>query len=100
MKTPAATNHVSSAGAFSIANPLVERRASDAQVAHLALDAHVDLVQAPAPRVCWRIIPTRLVRILAANIGPNRLTHFLTVSWQMSIPRSKARSSTVRSASG
>jgi len=29
-------------------------------------------------------------RILAANIGPNRFTHVRTVSWQMSMPRSKA----------
>src|SRR5277367_1702694 len=43
---------------------------------------------------------TRLRRISAANIGPNRFHHSLTVSWQMSIPRSARRSSTFRNDSG
>jgi len=43
---------------------------------------------------------TRRARILAANIGPNRFTHVRTVSWQMSMPRSKARSSTLRNDRG
>jgi hypothetical protein len=33
-------------------------------------------------------------------MGPKRLTHFLTVSWQISTPRSKAGSSTFRNDSG
>ncbi len=43
---------------------------------------------------------TRRDRIFEANIGPKRFTHLRTVSWQMSTPRSKARSSTLRSDSG
>ena len=43
---------------------------------------------------------TRLFRISAANIGPNRLHQNRTVSWLMSIPRSAKRSSTLRSDSG
>src|SRR5271157_3705347 len=43
---------------------------------------------------------TRLLRISAANIGPNRLHQNRTVSWLMSIPRSASRSSTLRSDSG
>jgi hypothetical protein len=35
-----------------------------------------------------------------ANIGPNLFHHILTVSWQMSIPRSNSRSSTLRRLSG
>ena len=35
-----------------------------------------------------------------SDIGPNRLTHFLTISWQRSTPRSNARSSTLPSDSG
>ena len=35
---------------------------------------------------------TRLSRISAANIGPNRFHQNRTVSWQMSIPRSAKRS--------
>jgi len=35
-----------------------------------------------------------------ANSGPNLLHHSLTVSWQMSIPRSNSRSSTFRNESG
>ena len=38
--------------------------------------------------------PTRLLRISAANIGPNRFHQNRTVSWLMSIPRSAKRSST------
>ena len=34
------------------------------------------------------------------RIGPNLFHHSLTVSWQMSIPRSNSRSSTFRSDSG
>ena len=43
---------------------------------------------------------TRLLRISAANIGPNRFHQNRTVSWQMLIPRSAKRSSTLRSDSG
>ena len=43
---------------------------------------------------------TRLLRISAANIGPNRFHQNRTVSWLMSIPRSAKRSSTLRSDSG
>ena len=43
---------------------------------------------------------TRLLRISAANIGPNRFHKNRTVSWLMSIPRSAKRSSTLRSDSG
>src|SRR5271165_1714465 len=42
----------------------------------------------------------RLLRISAANIGPNRFHQNRTVSWLMSIPRSARRSSTLRSESG
>src|SRR5271165_5875387 len=48
------------------------------------------------PRMC----ATRLLRIWAANIGPNRFHQNRTVSWLMSIPRSASRSSTLRSDSG
>src|SRR4029077_9193931 len=43
---------------------------------------------------------TRLFRISAAHIGPNRFHQNRTVSWLMSIPRSASRSSTLRSDSG
>ena len=43
---------------------------------------------------------TRLTRISAANIGPNRFHQNRTVSWLMSIPRSANKSSTLRSDSG
>src|SRR5271165_1447709 len=43
---------------------------------------------------------TRLLRIWAGNIGPNRFHQNRTVSWLMSIPRSASRSSTLRSDSG
>ena len=48
------------------------------------------------PRMC----ATRRLRILAANIGPNRFHQNRTVSWLMSIPRSANRSSTLRNDSG
>ena len=37
---------------------------------------------------------TRFLRILFANMGPKRRHYNLTVSWQMSTPRSCSRSST------
>src|SRR3984885_833282 len=43
---------------------------------------------------------TRLLRISAAKIGPNRFHQNRTVSWLMSIPRPASRSSTLRSESG
>jgi hypothetical protein len=43
---------------------------------------------------------TRFLRISAANIGPKRFHQSLTVSWQMSIPGSASKSSTLRSDSG
>src|SRR5271163_3499702 len=43
---------------------------------------------------------TRLFRISAAKIGPNRFHQNRIVSWLMSIPRSASRSSTLRSDSG
>ena len=43
---------------------------------------------------------TRRFRISEANIGPNRFHQKRTVSWQMSMPRSCSRSSTLRSDSG
>jgi len=43
---------------------------------------------------------TRFRRISAANIGPNRFHQKRTVSWQMSIPRSASRCSTLRRDSG
>ena len=43
---------------------------------------------------------TRFLRISEANMGPNRRHQSLTVSWQMSIPRSCSRSSTFLSDSG
>jgi hypothetical protein len=45
-------------------------------------------------------VATRLFRISAANIGPNRFHQNRTVSWLISIPRSAKRSSTLRSDSG
>src|SRR5271165_3672610 len=47
-----------------------------------------------------RMFATRLFRISAANIGPNRFHQNRIVSWLMSIPRSARRSSTLRSDSG
>src|SRR5271166_3789995 len=47
-----------------------------------------------------RTFATRLFRISAANIGPNRFHQNRIVSWLMSIPRSASRSSTLRSDSG
>jgi len=46
------------------------------------------------------IAPTRRLRISAANIGPNLCHQKLTVSWLISIPRSRGRSSTLRSETG
>ena len=43
---------------------------------------------------------TRLFRISAANIGPNRFHQNRTISWLISIPRSAKRSSTLRKDSG
>src|SRR5271157_3920265 len=43
---------------------------------------------------------TRLFRISAANIGPNRFHQNRTVSWLRSIPRSASKSSTLRNDSG
>jgi hypothetical protein len=43
---------------------------------------------------------TRLLRISAANIGPNLCHQNRTVSWQTSMPRSCSKSSTLRSESG
>jgi len=43
---------------------------------------------------------TRWRRMSAANNGPNLFHHSLTVSWQMSMPRSNIRSSTLRSDKG
>src|SRR5271169_2082224 len=43
---------------------------------------------------------TRLLRISAANIGPNRFHQNRTVSWLISMPRSANRSSTLRSDKG
>ena len=40
---------------------------------------------------------TRLLRISAANIGPNRFHQNRTVSWLTSMPRSASKSSTLRS---
>ena len=39
-------------------------------------------------------------RMSAANIGPKRFHQWRTVSWQMSMPRSNNRSSTLRSDNG
>ena len=47
-----------------------------------------------------RIRDTRCRRISDANIGPNRFHQNRTVSWQMSMPRSNNRSSTLRRLSG
>jgi hypothetical protein len=49
---------------------------------------------------CARIASTRLPRISAAIIGPNRLHQWRTVSWLTSTPRSCSRSSTFRRESG
>ena len=68
--------------------------------AALSVDLHVDLVQVPPPMGVRRIACTRFLRISAANIGPNRFHQCLTVSWQMSMPRSCSRSSAFRSDSG
>ena len=46
--------------------------------------------------MCW----TRFLRIPAANMGPNLFHQSLTVSWQMSMPRSNSRSSTFLNDSG
>jgi hypothetical protein len=43
---------------------------------------------------------TRLLRISAANIGPNRFHQNRTVSWLISMPRSASKSSTLRSDNG
>ena len=45
-------------------------------------------------------LDTRCRRISAANIGPNRFHQSRAVSWRMSIPRSKSRSSTLRDDNG
>ncbi|SCX86704.1 hypothetical protein SAMN05660666_00092 [Novosphingobium aromaticivorans] len=47
-----------------------------------------------------RVRFTRCRSMSAANIGPKLFHHTRTVSWQMSIPRSNSRSSTLRSDNG
>ena len=66
----------------------------------------VDLSRTPRPNAIAaggqpRMCAARLLRISAANIGPNRFHQNRTVPrWLMSIPRSARRSSTLRSDSG
>ena len=62
---------------------------------------HVDLVQVPAPLglLAHGLLPAYL-RISLANMGPKRCHQSLTVSWQMSIPRSCSKCSTLRSDRG
>ena len=69
------------------------------EVAAFTVHAHEDLVQMPTP---VGVLAQGLdrERIVEANIGPNRFTQNRAVSWQMSMPRSKARSSTFRSDKG
>lgn len=50
------------------------------QVAQLAVESHVDLVEMPTPMVSARMCSTRFLRISPANIGPNRFHQSRTVS--------------------
>ena len=70
------------------------------EIAELAVDLHKDLIQMPTPLGKPRMFATRLFRISAANIGPNRFHQNRTVSWLMSIPRSAKRSSTLAATAG
>jgi hypothetical protein len=54
----------------------------------------------PLPLAEAAIRLTRCRRISAANSGPNLFHHSRTVSWQMSMPRSASRSSTLRNDRG
>src|SRR5271170_2113244 len=72
---------------------------------NIAALAHCDAVRRghPLHHRHWgkpRMFATRLFRISAANIEPNRFHQNRTVSWLMSIPRSAKRSSTFRRESG
>ena len=68
------------------------------QVAHLAIDLHVHLVETPPP---MGMLAHRLDTLVADFAGgPKRFHRSRTVSWQMSMPRSNSRSSTLRSDSG
>src|SRR5580704_12754061 len=73
---------------------------SPPEIAELAVDLHKDPSKCHRHRGKPRMFATRLFRISAANIGPNRFHQNRTVSWLMSIPRSAKRSSTLRSDSG
>ena len=64
------------------------------KIAELAVDLHKHLIQMPAPtedRRAYVLFRTRLLRISAANIGPNRFHQNRMVSWLISMPRSAAR---------
>jgi hypothetical protein len=55
------------------------------KIAEFAVDLHKHLIQVPAPlRIGARA--TRLLRISAAKIGPNRFHQNRTVSWLISMP--------------
>jgi len=62
----------------------------------LPVDLYEHLVEVPAPVTD----SAHRLHSLASDIGPNRFHQNLTVSWQMSIPRSNSRSSTFRRLSG
>jgi hypothetical protein len=70
------------------------------EVAHLAADLHVHLFQMPPPMAEAADAATHWRRMSAANSGSERFHQSLTVSWQMSIPRSSSRSSTLRGDNG
>ena len=70
------------------------------QIMALAVDLDEDIIEMPAPLAKTGMRETRCLRILAANSGSKRFHHNRIVSWQMSIPRSNSRSSTLRRDSG
>ena len=68
-----------------------------AQADQLVAQAKFDLTRAQSETA---IASTRFPLISAANIGPNLVHQYRTVSWLISMPRSCSRSSTFRSESG
>lgn len=65
------------------------------EVVHLAVDLHLASSSFHHQWMKARIRGARFRRILAANNEPNRFHYSRTVSWQMSMPRSTSRSSTI-----
>jgi hypothetical protein len=70
------------------------------EVAHLAIDLHVDLVEVPLPMPQAPHPTDPLTADICSKQRTELFHQCLTVSWEMSMPRSASRSSTFRRLSG